>query len=55
MDKLVINTKTEKLLNNALKQPSHAYLFLGKRGLGKTTAAIGFGKELIGDNASSGD
>jgi DNA polymerase III gamma/tau subunit len=55
MDKLVINSKTEILLNNALKRPSHSYLFVGKRGLGKTAAAIGFGKELIGDNASSGD
>lgn len=55
MDKLVINSHTRSQLSGALSRPSHAYLFLGPSGLGKTTIARAFARELIGPNATAGD
>lgn len=55
MNNLIINSKTKIALNNSLKKPSHAYLFVGSSGLGKTEAAKEFAKKLLGDKATEGD
>lgn len=55
MDNLVINLKTHSLIKAALKSPSHAYLFVGKKGLGKMSVAMLFAKSIMGDSLNSAD
>ena len=55
MDNLVINPKTRSLIMAALKSPTHAYLFVGKKGLGKTSTAMLFAKSVMGDSLNSAD
>lgn len=55
MASLVLSSDTRSQLNTALTRPSHAYLFAGPKGLGKTTVAKTFAAKLIGPNASHGD
>jgi DNA polymerase III delta prime subunit len=55
MDNLVINPKTRSLIMAALKSPAHAYLFVGKKGLGKTSTAMLFAKSVMGDSLNSAD
>lgn len=55
MNELVISKKTLNLLDSAYKKISHAYLFIGKDGLGKTSAAIRFAEKVIAKNPSEGD
>jgi len=55
VDSLVLNPSTQSRLELALDKPSHAYLFSGTSGLGKTTAAKRFAKKLLGPQSSSGD
>jgi DNA polymerase-3 subunit delta' len=55
MDELVINKSTKSMLELAVKSPSHAYLFYGPNGLGKTTAAMHYARKVLGPGASDGD
>jgi DNA polymerase III delta prime subunit len=55
MNELIINPKTQSALDSALLKPSHAYLFVGAAGLGKTEAAKHFAKKLLGDSSTVGD
>ena len=41
--------EAKRLLNAALEEPAHAYLFHGPRGVGKRTAAFAFAGALLGD------
>ncbi len=54
---LVGQTSVVRTLQNALKigKPSHAYLFAGSRGTGKTSMARIFAKGLICQNLQDGD
>lgn len=55
MTELILNPKTTKQLDMAKSNLSHAYLFCGPRGLGKTTTAEKFAGEILGPLASPGD
>jgi len=54
MYELWLHDFTLKQINQALKSPSHAYLFVGPKALGKTTAAKLFASQLIA-STSQGD
>lgn len=55
MNELIIHPKTNKILQKSLLKPSHAYLFVGDSGLGKTTTAKDFATALVGSSISEGD
>lgn len=52
---LIINPITQKQLDSAKLNLSHAYLFAGPRGLGKTTIAHKFARDALGPKATQGD
>lgn len=52
---LVINQKTSMQIKSAEEATAHAYLFVGKKGLGKTLSAKLFAEKIIGPGASKGD
>lgn len=54
MKDYILNTDTKKSLERLLSQPSHAYLFWGPKGLGKTTLANDCAEKLMGSQ-SQGD
>lgn len=55
MTDLILNPKTTKQLDMAKANLSHAYLFCGPRGLGKTVTAEKFATEILAPVASLGD
>ena len=52
---LIINPITQKQLDSAKLNLSHAYLFAGPRGLGKNSIAQKFAKDILGPKATTGD
>lgn len=55
MDELIFHPTTSKQLLLAVKKAKHAYLFAGPEGLGKTTAALKFAANLLGEQIDAGD
>ena len=55
MTDLILNQLTSSQLDSAKLNLSHAYLFAGPRGLGKTIAAQKFASEVLGANPTPGD
>jgi hypothetical protein len=55
MTNLIISHNTKKILEAAVKKPSHAYIFTGHAGLGKTESAKDFARQLLGKNITEGD
>jgi DNA polymerase III delta prime subunit len=55
MNELVINSKTLSQIKTAENYTSHAYIFVGKEGLGKTLSARLFAEKIIGSHSSVGD
>ncbi len=55
MGDLIINVKTSSQIDLAKKSTSHAYLFAGKDGLGKTTVARHFAESILGEEVNTGD
>ena len=48
-DHLIEQGDAKRLLESALPEPAHAYLFHGPAGVGKRSAALAFAGELLGD------
>lgn len=55
MTDLILNQLTSSQLESAKLNLSHAYLFAGPRGLGKTIAAQKFAREVLCTNPTPGD